>query len=69
MNMQEKLYQRILCVWLGSGLLLLSGWLIYKVLTTPFEAVNLLLGWLVLGLILVVGYGIAELWNADLYID
>ncbi len=67
MKIPEKLYQRGLCVWLASGLVLLSGWLVYKLLTAPFEASYLFLSWLVSGLILMGVYGIIKLWDEDLY--
>ena len=68
MKMPDKLYQHGLCIWLASGLLILSGYLLYKVLTTPFEFAYLFLGWLIAGLILFGAYGIVELWDVELYL-
>ena len=65
MKMPYKFYQRGICVWLTAGLLLLAGWLIYQVLTVPFQMMFIFIGWLIAGAFLVSWYAIVDLWDTD----
>ena len=66
--MTSLFYSRMLVAWITLGLVLLNGYLLYRVLSIPFEPYFLFLGWLVLGLDVVLLFVLSILWNTDMEI-
>lgn len=59
-------YSRGIVVWLILGIVLLDAYLIELLLSTPFEWEWMFLGWLCIGLHVVTGYGLINLWDTDI---
>ena len=64
--MSSLAYSRMLVIWMTIGMILLNGYLLFEVLSTPFDGVYLFLGWLFLGLDLLAFFGFSRLWNTEM---